>query len=109
MFISAAVPSAAGLLIGLFWQPVGIAAPVVFGLLLIGAVRFHAKAGDYANPKTGATRWHPPLTAVAAAITLASLLGGGVKATAQPAAGILPVRGGGGRRLTAAAPALRIR
>lgn len=79
VFISAAVPSAAGLLIGLFWQPVGIAAPVVFGLLLIGAVRFHAKAGDYANPKTGATRWHPPLTAVAvaAAITLASLLGGG--------------------------------
>ncbi|MFE4629190.1 hypothetical protein [Streptomyces mirabilis] len=52
MFISAAVPSAAGLLIGLFWQPVGIAASVVFGLLLIGAVRFHAKAGDYANAKT---------------------------------------------------------
>jgi hypothetical protein len=31
------------------------------------------------------------------------------RTTAQPAAGILPVRGGGGRRLTAAAPALRIR
>ncbi|MFF7600843.1 DoxX family protein [Streptomyces mirabilis] len=30
---------AAGLLIGLFWQPVGIAAAVGFGLLLIGAVR----------------------------------------------------------------------
>ncbi|MFF4136769.1 DoxX family protein [Streptomyces mirabilis] len=130
--------AAAGLLKGLFWQPVGIAAAVGFGLLLIGAVRFHAKAGDYANPRPGATRWHPPLTAVAvaAALTLAlsawrrSAAAGtsppgfscravpptalpcpaaGVKATARPAAGILPVRGGGGRRVTAAVPALRIR
>lgn len=63
-----------------WWCGVFISAAVLRAAgLLIGAVRFHAKAGDYANPKTGATRWHPPLTAVAvaAAITLASLLGGG--------------------------------
>ncbi|WP_308297246.1 MULTISPECIES: DoxX family protein [unclassified Streptomyces] len=37
---------------GLFWQPLGIAAAVGFGITMIGAVAFHAKAGDYANAAT---------------------------------------------------------
>ncbi|MGW0926983.1 DoxX family protein, partial [Streptomyces sp. NPDC002755] len=32
--------AAAGLLTGLFWQPIGVAAATGFGLLLVGAVRF---------------------------------------------------------------------
>ena len=36
---------------GLLWRPSGIAALVGFAALLIGAVRFHARARDYADPK----------------------------------------------------------
>ncbi|MER5201428.1 DoxX family protein [Streptomyces sp. NPDC002884] len=66
--------AAAGLLTGLFWQPIGVAAATGFGLLLVGAVRFHAKAGDYANPETRANAMAPAVltaVAVAAATTLA--------------------------------------
>ncbi|MGW0926879.1 DoxX family protein [Streptomyces sp. NPDC002755] len=65
---------AAGLLTGLFWQPIGVAAATGFGLLLVGAVRFHAKAGDYANPETRGNAMAPAVltaVAVAAATTLA--------------------------------------
>jgi hypothetical protein len=40
-----------GLIVGLFWRPLGIAALVGFAALLIGAVGFHARAGDYADSK----------------------------------------------------------
>ncbi|MGW0874159.1 DoxX family protein [Streptomyces sp. NPDC002740] len=66
--------AAAGLLTGLFLQPVGIAAATGFGLLLVGAVGFHAKAGDYADPKTRGNAMAPVIltaVAVAAATTLA--------------------------------------
>jgi hypothetical protein len=40
-----------GLIVGLFWRPLGIVALVGFAALLIGAVGFHPRAGDYADPK----------------------------------------------------------
>ncbi|MFJ8533813.1 DoxX family protein [Streptomyces sp. NPDC093591] len=46
------VAAAAGLVIGLFWQPLGIAAAIGLAITMIGAVGFHAKAGDYADPAT---------------------------------------------------------
>jgi hypothetical protein len=39
-----------GLIVGRFWRPLGIAA-VGFGALLIGAVGFHARADDCADPQ----------------------------------------------------------
>jgi hypothetical protein len=44
--------AAVGLVVGLFWQPLGIAAAVGFAVLMIGAVGFHVKFGDYTNPET---------------------------------------------------------
>jgi hypothetical protein len=40
-----------GLIVGRFWRPLGVAALVGFAALLIKAVGFHARAGDYADPK----------------------------------------------------------
>ncbi|WP_328975265.1 DoxX family protein [Streptomyces canus] len=60
----AEVAATGGLIIGLFWQPLGIAAAIGFTITMIGgAVGFHAKAGDYADPATRGTRW-PVATAV---------------------------------------------
>jgi hypothetical protein len=69
----AEVSAAAGLIVGLFWQPLGIAAAVGFAVLLIGAIGFHAKAGDYANPKMRTQAMAPivlALVAIAAAVIL---------------------------------------
>jgi DoxX-like family len=73
----AEVSAAAGLIVGLFWQPLGIAAAVGFAVLLIGAIGFHAKAGDYADPKTRTQATTPIVlasVAIAAAVTLALAL-----------------------------------
>jgi DoxX-like protein len=73
----AEVSAAAGLIVGLFWQPLGIAAAVGFAVLLIGAIGFHAKAGDYADPKTRFQATTPIVlasVAIAAAVTLALAL-----------------------------------
>ena len=40
-----------GLIVGLFWRSLGMAAAVGFAPLLIGAVGSHAPAGDYADSK----------------------------------------------------------
>jgi uncharacterized membrane protein YphA (DoxX/SURF4 family) len=69
----AEVSAAAGLIVGLFWRPLGIAAAVGFAILLIGATGFHTKAGDYADPKTRTQATAPivlALVAIAAAVTL---------------------------------------
>jgi uncharacterized membrane protein YphA (DoxX/SURF4 family) len=69
----AEVAATVGLVIGLFWQPLGIAAAVGFAVLLIGAVGYHVKAGDYANPATRNHSMTPivlALVSVAAAVTL---------------------------------------
>jgi hypothetical protein len=74
-FIGLAEAAAAvGLVVGLFWQPLGIAAAIGFAVTMIGAVGFHAKAGDYANPATRGSAMAPiilTLLAVATAVTLA--------------------------------------
>ncbi|MCX5259703.1 DoxX family protein [Streptomyces canus] len=69
----AEVAAAGGLITGLFWQPLGIAAAIGFTITMIGAVGFHAKAGDYADPATRGNAMAPIiLTAlsVATAVTL---------------------------------------
>lgn len=40
------VAAAAGLVIGIFWAPLGIAAAIGLAALLVGAVLAHLKAGD---------------------------------------------------------------
>lgn len=70
----AEVSAAGGLIVGLFWQPLGIAAAAGFAVLMIGAVFFHTKVGDYADPKTRGPAMVPPVLAllsIATAITLA--------------------------------------
>ncbi|MFE4922837.1 DoxX family protein [Streptomyces sp. NPDC056661] len=48
----AEVSATVGLIVGLFWQPLGIAAAIGMALMMIGAVGYHIKVGDYANPET---------------------------------------------------------
>ncbi|WP_329529326.1 DoxX family protein [Streptomyces sp. NBC_01462] len=69
----AELAAAAGLIAGLFWQPIGVAAALGFAVLLVGAVGFHAKSGDYANPETRGNAMAPiilTVVAIAAAATL---------------------------------------
>jgi uncharacterized membrane protein YphA (DoxX/SURF4 family) len=69
----AEVAAAVGLIVGLFWQPLGIAAAIGFAVTMVGAVGFHAKVGDYADPATRGNAMAPiilvPLS-VATAVTL---------------------------------------
>lgn len=69
----AELAAAVGLLAGLLWWPIGVAAALGFAVLLVGAVGFHAKSGDYANPETRAHSMVPiilTIIAIAAAVTL---------------------------------------
>jgi len=69
----AEVAAAAGLVIGIFWRPLGIAAAIGMAVLLAGAIGFHAKAGDYADAKQRGGAMAPiflGLIAVGAAVTL---------------------------------------
>jgi uncharacterized membrane protein YphA (DoxX/SURF4 family) len=69
----AEVAAAVGLIVGLFWQPLGIAAAIGFAITMVGAVGFHAKAGDYADPATRGNAMAPfplILLSVATAVTL---------------------------------------
>jgi hypothetical protein len=69
----AEIATAVGLVVGLFWQPLGIAAAAGFALLMVGAVIFHAKVGDYATPDTRINALTPVVLiglSVATAVTL---------------------------------------
>ncbi|WP_327425498.1 DoxX family protein (plasmid) [Streptomyces sp. NBC_01527] len=69
----AELAAAVGLLAGLFWWPIGVAAALGFAVVLVGAVGFHAKSGDYANPGTRGHSMVPiilTIIAIAAAVTL---------------------------------------
>lgn len=73
----AEVAAAAGLVIGIWWRPLGIAAAIGMAVLLIGATGFHAKAGDYADPKARGGAMAPiilALLAIATAVTLSMSL-----------------------------------
>ncbi|MET9790372.1 DoxX family protein [Streptomyces canus] len=69
----AEIAAAVGLVVGLFWQPLGIAAALGFAVVMIGAVGFHAKAGDYADAKTRGNAMAPiilTVLSIATAVTL---------------------------------------
>lgn len=69
----AELAAAVGLVAGLFWWPIGVAAALGFAVVLVGAVGFHAKSGDYANPETRGHSMAPvilTIIAIAAAVTL---------------------------------------
>jgi uncharacterized membrane protein YphA (DoxX/SURF4 family) len=69
----AEVAAAAGLVIGIWWRPLGIAAAIGMAVLLIGATGFHAKAGDYADSEKRGGAMAPillALIAIGAAVTL---------------------------------------
>jgi len=69
----AEVAAAVGLAIGLFWQPLGIAAAVGFAITMVGAIGFHVRAGDYADPKTRGPAMAPlvlTLISIATVVTL---------------------------------------
>lgn len=52
-FIGAAeVAGAVGLLIGLAWHPLGIAAGIGLAIVFAGAVVFHVRHGDFSDPET---------------------------------------------------------
>lgn len=70
----AELAAAVGLVIGLFWQPLGIAAAAGFAILMLGAIGYHAKAGDYADAKLRGPALAPivlAVVAIAAVVTLA--------------------------------------
>jgi hypothetical protein len=69
----AEVAAFVGLIVGLFWQPLGIAAAVGFGITMIGAVGYHAKAGDYADPATRGNAMAPIILALVSAATAITL------------------------------------
>jgi hypothetical protein len=61
----AELAAAAGILIGLWWHPLGMAAAAGMAILLLGALLTHRRAGDSAKEMTTAL--------VAFAITIAYL------------------------------------
>ncbi|MEV5177809.1 DoxX family protein [Streptomyces flaveolus] len=75
-FIGLAETAAAvGLVVGVWWQPLGIAAAVGMAALFLGAIRYHVKWGDYADSASRGGAMAPVLflvVAVAAALTLAA-------------------------------------
>ena len=63
------VAAAGGLVIGLFWPPLGIAAAVGLVVLLIGAVVAHRRAGDGAK-ETFPAVWIALVSAATAVVTV---------------------------------------
>lgn len=48
----AEVAATIGLVVGLFWQPLGIAAAIGLTITMVGAVGFQTKAGHHRHPAT---------------------------------------------------------
>ncbi|MFE7750588.1 DoxX family protein [Streptomyces sp. NPDC057428] len=70
----AEVAATVGLIIGLFWQPLGIAAAIGFALIMLGAIGYHIQVGDYGNRETRGNAMAAVVLApasVATAVTLA--------------------------------------
>ncbi|TQF65836.1 hypothetical protein FK531_20145 [Rhodococcus spelaei] len=70
----AELAGALGLLVGLFWGPLGLAAAVALLALLLGAIGFHVKHGDYGNPDMRGPALYPAGLAALAAVVVATLL-----------------------------------
>jgi DoxX-like family len=72
----AEVAAAVGLIVGAFWwPPLGVAAAVGLAALLVGAVGFHVKAGDYGNAATRGNAVAPVVLVAVAVATAATLTG----------------------------------
>ncbi|MGW3985306.1 DoxX family protein [Streptomyces mirabilis] len=73
-FIGLAEAAAAvGLVIGILWHPLGIAAAAGLAVLFAGAITYHRRAGDYANAATRGAAMAPAalgLVSLAAVATL---------------------------------------
>ncbi|MFE9890180.1 DoxX family protein [Streptomyces scopuliridis] len=69
----AEVVATVGLVVGLFWQPLGIAAAVGVTVTLVGAVVFHVRARDYANPENRGNASAPVLLALVSVATVVTL------------------------------------
>ncbi|MFP3987960.1 DoxX family protein [Streptomyces sp. E11-3] len=65
------IAGAAGLVVGLFWEPIGIAAAICLVLYFFGAMGFHIRADDFKSLPVPASL--TILAAVALALRLASL------------------------------------
>lgn len=73
----AEVAAAVGLGVGIWWQPLGIAAAAGTVVVLIGAIGFHVKKGEYGDSATRNAAVTPIVllpVAVATALTLAASL-----------------------------------
>lgn len=73
----AEVAAAVGLGVGIWWQPLGIAAATGTVVVLIGAISFHVKKGEYGDSATRNAAVTPIVllpVAVATALTLAASL-----------------------------------
>ncbi|MFJ3802850.1 DoxX family protein [Streptomyces sp. NPDC090088] len=69
----AEIAAAVGLVIGVFWRPLGIAAAIGLVLVFVGAVAYHGRAGDYADPKARGGAMGPIVLGLTATATIATL------------------------------------
>ncbi|MEU3410277.1 DoxX family protein [Streptomyces sp. NPDC006658] len=71
------VAAGAGLIVGIWWQPLGIVAAAGMLAVMLGAIGYHLKWGDYADAASRGAATTPVLfclVAVAAGVTLAASL-----------------------------------
>lgn len=71
------VAAAVGLVAGIWWQPLGVAAAIGMVILLVGAIAYHVKWGDYADSSSRNAAMAPVvfcLISASAACTLAASL-----------------------------------
>ncbi|MEV5787850.1 DoxX family protein [Streptomyces sp. NPDC048448] len=69
----AEVAAAAGLVAGIWWQPLGIAAAAGMAVLLLGAIGYHVKWGDYRDSAARGSAMAPIVLVFAAVATVVTL------------------------------------
>ncbi|WP_329042754.1 DoxX family protein [Streptomyces sp. NBC_00178] len=69
----AEVAAGIGLVVGIWWQPLGIAAAAGLAVVFVGAICFHAKWGDYRDSATRNAAMAPFVFLVLAAATIVTL------------------------------------
>ncbi|MFK0286594.1 DoxX family protein [Streptomyces sp. NPDC090499] len=69
----AEVAAAVGLITGVFWHPLGIAAAVGLVLVFVGAVGYHGRAGDYNDPKARGGAMGPIVLGLISAAAIVTL------------------------------------
>ncbi|MFI8006902.1 DoxX family protein [Streptomyces sp. NPDC086010] len=69
----AEVAAGIGLVVGIWWQPLGIAAAAGLAVVFVGAVCFHVKWGDYRDSAARNAAMAPFMFLVLAAATIITL------------------------------------